>query len=237
MQNTIQQIALGRLVAHPDNPNKMSGGTFAKLVRNIERSGRYEPLIVRPFRGRKGKFQIINGHHRLKALEKLGRDKADVIVWDVDDEQTDILLATLNRLKGSDEPAKKIALLKRLTEKTTARQLGKLLPQTPGQIKRLIELKMPRVPVKVKKSDFAKPLYFFVDGRQQEVIQKALAFARRNGQAKQNEKKAPHKGPWGPEAFSGTKAKQNAEALAEIARHFLETAVQGGDVSISPDEE
>jgi ParB-like chromosome segregation protein Spo0J len=223
---------LGKLIAHPDNPNKMSGSTFAKLVRNIERSGRYEPLIVRPFRRRKGKFQIINGHHRLKALEKLGRDKADVIVWDVDDEQTDILLATLNRLKGSDELAKKIALLKRLTEKTAARQLGKLLPQTPGQIKRLIELKMPKAPVKVKKSSFAKPLFFFVDGRQQEVIQKALTLARRNGKskAKQNEKKAP-------DPFSRTKAKQNAEALAEIARHFIETAVQGGNVSISPDEE
>ena len=93
MQNTIQQIALYKLVAHPDNPNKMSVSTFAKLVRNIERTGRYEPLIVRRYRKRKGRFQIINGHHRFKAIKKLGHKSVDAIVWDVDDEQTDILLA------------------------------------------------------------------------------------------------------------------------------------------------
>jgi ParB family chromosome partitioning protein len=118
----------------------MSGSTFAKLVRNIERTGRYEPLIVRPYRRKKGRFQIINGHHRLEAIKKLGKRKAEVIVWDVDDEQTDILLATLNRLSGSDIVAKKIALLKRLTGKMNARQLGRLLPQTPGQIKKLTAL-------------------------------------------------------------------------------------------------
>jgi len=212
MQNNIQQIALNRLVAHPDNPNKMSGSTFAKLVRNIERTGRYEPLIVRPYRPRlrlapprrekRGRFQIINGHHRFEALKKLGHDKADVIVWDVDDEQTDILLATLNRLSGSDVLAKKIELLKRLTEKMNARQLGKLLPQTPGQIKRLIDLKMPKAPAKALPETLANAMVFFVSDEQKKVIEDALLLA---GQA------------------SPTRAATNAAALTRIARHFLDT--------------
>ena len=49
-RSTIQSIALDGLIAHPDNPNRMSSGNFAKLVRNIEQTGRYEPLIVRPYR-------------------------------------------------------------------------------------------------------------------------------------------------------------------------------------------
>ena len=177
VESRIQSVALGKLIAHRDNPNKMSSSTFAKLLRNIERSGRYEPLIVRPYRKRKGRFQIINGHHRLKAIRELGHKKADVIVWDVDDEQTDILLATLNRLSGSDELAKRIALLKRLTAKTAARQLGKLLPQTPGQIKRLLELKMPKAPARAGTHAFANPLVFFVNGKQKEVIEAALLHA------------------------------------------------------------
>jgi len=201
MQNTIQQIALYKLVAHPDNPNKMTGSTFAKLVRNIERTGRYEPLIVRRYRKRKGRFQIINGHHRFKALRKLGKRNADVIVWDVDDEQTDILLATLNRLSGSDVLAKKIALLKRLTDKMNARQLGKLLPQTPGQIKRLIDLKMPKAPAAA--GSFANPLVFFVNDKQQGAIETAMSLARQGQDAK-------------------TKAARNAAALTMIAEHFLE---------------
>lgn len=208
MENKIQSIALGKLVAHRDNPNRMSSSTFAKLVRNIKLSGRYEPLIVRPYRKRKGRFQIINGHHRLKAIRELGHKKADVIVWDVDDEQTDILLVTLNRLNGSDDLAKRIALLKRLTEKTAARQLARLLPQTPGQIKKLIELKMPKAPARTGARTFANPLVFFVSGKQKEVIETALSQA---GQGK-----------------AATKAARNAAALTVIAQHFIETTNCGG---------
>jgi hypothetical protein len=50
MANVIRSIGLDKLVAHPDNPNKMSKANLAKLVRNIERTSRYEPLIVRPCR-------------------------------------------------------------------------------------------------------------------------------------------------------------------------------------------
>jgi len=62
MADSIQSIPLSKLVDHPDNPNHMSSSTFAKLVRNIERTGRYEPIVVRPLDRRKKSFQIINGH-------------------------------------------------------------------------------------------------------------------------------------------------------------------------------
>ena len=202
MESRIRQVALNRLVAHPDNPNKMSGSTFAKLVRNIERTGRYEPLIVRAYRKRKGRFQIINGHHRLEAIKKLGHKTAAAIVWDVDDEQTDILLATLNRLSGSDVLAKKIALFKRLTEKMNARQLGRLLPQTPGQIKKLIDLKMPKAPAKALPETLANAMVFFVSDEQKKVVEDALSLAM------------------------PTRPATNAAALTAIARHFLDTASQ-----------
>jgi len=174
MANSIQSIPLDKLVEHPDNPNRMSSSTLAKLVRNIKRTGRYEPLIVRPHPKRKRRFEIINGHHRCRALRQLGFDKADVIVWDVDDEQADIYLATLNRLSGSDQLAGKIALLKRLTEKMNARRLGRLLPQTPGQIKRLINLRPhgPLAPKGARPSarHMANPMVFFVADEQKATI-------------------------------------------------------------------
>jgi ParB-like chromosome segregation protein Spo0J len=46
-ESKIKSIALSKLVAHPDNPNVMSEATFRKLVRNIERTGLYEPIVVR----------------------------------------------------------------------------------------------------------------------------------------------------------------------------------------------
>ena len=179
MGNSVHQIALEKLNAHPDNPNQQSKVNFGRLVRNIERTGRYEPLIVRPDAKRAGRYQIINGHHRCGALTKLGYDKADCIVWDVDDEQTDVLLATLNRLCGRDDAGKKMRLLKRLTKKTGAAELSKLLPQTTKQIESLVSLKKPGAPAKIAKDCFARAMVFFLTEEQHQIVGKALLKAQR----------------------------------------------------------
>ncbi|MCX5634732.1 MAG: ParB N-terminal domain-containing protein [Planctomycetota bacterium] len=199
MKNVIQSISLDRLIAHPDNPNRMSKGNFSKLVRNIERTSLYEPLTVR----RHGEnFQIINGHHRLEALKKLGYAAAECVVWDVDDEHVDILLATLNRHCGSDILDKKLILLRRLNEKMQVRELSRLLPLTGKQIERLANLKLPALPVKAGGMCFAVPLVFFVNESQQRIIEEALSKA----QGTEKEK---------------TKAQRRSEALTKIAEKYL----------------
>jgi ParB/RepB/Spo0J family partition protein len=199
MENVVQAIQLNKLVAHPDNPNKQSKINFAKLVRNIEMTGKYEPLVVRPHPKRKGYFQLINGHHRCKALEQLGYKKANVIVWDVDDKQTDILLATLNRLGGNDELNKKLTLLKRLNETFKTKELGRLLPQTSKQIEQLMNLKVPMAPA-ANTGNFLNPLVFFVTDEQKRIIEEALSSA-------EDENDRP-------------KAVRRAEALVRMAQSF-----------------
>jgi hypothetical protein len=203
MANKVRAIALEKLIAHPANPNRMSDATFGKLVRNMERTGRYEPMVVRPHPEREGYFQIINGHHRYSALAKLDYKAADCVVWDIDDEEADILLATLNRLCGSDELGKKLELLKRLNKSMESRELAKLVPQTARQIERLTNLKMPSRPAEAR--GFSNPLIFFVNDAQQGTIEKALSSAERT----QNEK---------------TRAARRAAALARIAGEFLSAA-------------
>ena len=203
-ESTIKSIALSKLIAHPDNPNVMSEATFRKLVRNIERTGLYEPIVVRPHPKEKGRFQIINGHHRVKALEKLGRKVANCVVWEVNDEETSVLLATLNRLAGSDVPAKKIELLKELTKQMATAQLAKLLPQTAKQIERLTNLKLNPVPIKADAEQFAIPLVFFVTKQQQEIIEKAISCIEHRASC-----------------IEMTKAQRRASAITEIAQRFL----------------
>ena len=207
MTNSVQSIALEKLVAHPDNPNQESGATFGKLVRNIKRTGRYEPIVVRPHPEREDHFQIINGHHRHLALAKLGHKTADCVVWDIDDEQTDILLATLNRLGGTDELNKKLELLKRLNKKMESGELAKLLPQTAKQIERLTNLKMPSMPAEAK--SFSNPMVFFVNDAQQETIENALSLAQES------------RSEIAKVACAKTKAAKRAAALADIAGEFL----------------
>jgi hypothetical protein len=177
MSARIKRIALDKLVPHPGNPNRMSRANFDKLVRNIERTGRYEPLVVRPCPGRRGFFQIINGHHRCEALRQLGHETAEAVVWNVDDEQTDILLATLNRLQGRDTLDKKLALLQRLSVTIEVRKLAKLLPQTRGQLDRLVNAKPLARGISGKPGVFAIPMVFFVDPRQEHTIEEAISRA------------------------------------------------------------
>jgi ParB/RepB/Spo0J family partition protein len=206
-EGKIKQIALSKLTAHPDNPNVMSDVMFRKLVRNIERTGLYEPIVVRRHPEKEGGFQIINGHHRVKALEQLGHKEADCVVWEVNDEETAILLATLNRLGGSDIPAKKIELLRKLTERMQTAQLAKLLPQTAKQIERLTNLKLNIVPVKLNADSFAVPLVFFVTKEQQEIIERTMKETLRSHSFAQNDKP--------------TKAQCRAEAITAIAEQYL----------------
>ncbi len=203
MANSIRSIALDKLVAHSASANRQSKLTFGKLVRNIERSGLYEPLVVRPYRGREGYFEIINGRHRWRALGELGYKKADCIVWEVDDEEAEILLSTLNRLGGADELGKKQALLRRLNKRRESAELGKLLPQTARQIERLVNMERPGAAVKAKAASFANPVVFFVDDGQQQIIEKAISSANDSG-------------------GKMTKAGKRAAGLARIAKYFLE---------------
>ena len=205
MSEPIKSIALSKLTAHPDNPNVMSDATFRKLIRNIERTGLYEPIVVRPHPKEKDHFEIINGHHRVKALEQLGRKEADCVVWDVDDEQTAILLTTLNRLTGSDTPAKKIELLKKLTERMGTAQLARLLPQTAKQIERLTNLKLTVTSLKAQVEQFAIPLVFFVTKQQQEIVENALSSIE--NRISSNEM---------------TKAQRRAAGITKIASQFME---------------
>jgi ParB-like chromosome segregation protein Spo0J len=204
MSTKIRRISLERLVPHPGNPNRMSLVNFDKLVRNIEQTGRYEPLVVRPCPGRRGFFQIINGHHRCEALRKLGRKTAEAVVWNVDDEQTDILLATLNRLQGRDTLEKKLALLQRLSVTIAIRKLAKLLPQTRGQLERLVSAKPPARARPRQSKLFAIPMVFLVDETQERAIEEAMSRAA------------------GGLPDGQTRAAQRATALVRIAQRFLD---------------
>jgi ParB-like chromosome segregation protein Spo0J len=226
IENRVSKIPLEKLIAHPGNPNRMSSGTFARLVRNIERTGRYEPIIVRikdtntqslglltENAEQRTQYEIINGHHRVKALKTLGHKTADCLIWDVDDNETDILLATLNRLAGTDELDKKLALLRRLSEKTKSKELAKLIPQNARQIERLIKLKPPHA-ANIKQASFLNPLTFFVNDTQYETIRRAMSLAT---DSKNNQ----------------TKANRNATALTRISEHFITRASQRSAASQS----
>ena len=133
----IQEIAIELLSEHPENSNFMNADTARKLRRHIERTGRYEPLTVRPYPSEGNKFQVINGHNRLRVLRTLNYQMVSCVVWNLDDNQTRLYLATLNRLSGDDIPERRAMLLDKLLGTFEIDELSSLLPDNDKQLAEL----------------------------------------------------------------------------------------------------
>lgn len=127
MMAQLRMIPLSQLFAHPLNANVMSDDYMAKLIENIARSGRYPPPIVRKLAPRR--YGIVDGVQRETALRQLGFQEAVCMVWDVDDAEALVLLATLNRLEGADVPGRRARLIEALAAHESLAELAKLLPE------------------------------------------------------------------------------------------------------------
>jgi ParB/RepB/Spo0J family partition protein len=217
MNTKITRISLERLVSHPDNPNHMSRANFAKLIRGIERTGHYEPLVVRPCPDKAGYFQIINGHHRRDALRELGHETVDAVVWKTDDTQTAILLGTLNRLGGRDFLEKRLMLLRRLRRLMSIGDLAKLLPHTRGQLERLLARKPLSRESTPSPDPVSVPLVFFVTEAQQKAIEEALLLAT-DGALPDDPSDVSAPSP----VKSNSRAGRRAAALTCLANLFLD---------------
>jgi len=111
-----------------------------KLRAHIKRSGRYPFLVVRPHPTDPDKYQVLDGHHRVAILRELGHTEARCDVWDVDDREAKLLLATLNRLEGQDQPIRRAQLIHELLGDMSLDDLGGLLPETEKQLEELHSL-------------------------------------------------------------------------------------------------
>ena len=168
----IVKLRIADLIPHPLNPNKMPDGYQAKLKSHIERTGNYPALIVRLHPAEKRKFQIIDGQHRWTILQALGHKLAKCEIWDVDDSQTNILLATLNRLEGQDDPYLRGTLLADLAQQFEISQLADQLPLDAAAIRKYIQAteEPPKPAAPTAAEDMPHALIIFVTAMQREKI-------------------------------------------------------------------
>lgn len=138
-EGELQYLPLHRLHAHPSNANVMSNSRRAKLARHIAREGRYPPLIVRPHPEVPGDFQLLDGHQRCQVLRRLGQTEGLCLLWPCDDAEALTLLATLNRLEGTDDPKRRAGLVADLQRLIPAEQLTRLLPEDDRGLRKLLE--------------------------------------------------------------------------------------------------
>lgn len=203
----VEDIATELLVSHPENANHMPADVLRKLRSHLERSGRYEPLVVRPHPELPGRFQLLNGHHRLRVLKELRHNSVRCLVWDVDDNQARLYLATLNRLSGQDIPERRATLIENLLGSFGVADLAALLPEDRRQIEAIERLiraagEEPAALIETLRGDDLLPVFldFVVDQEGSRQIHLALDMFR----------------------VEHGEAIPNSEALVGLAAFFLE---------------
>ncbi|MEM9915898.1 MAG: ParB/RepB/Spo0J family partition protein [Planctomycetota bacterium] len=179
----VNELAIDRLHPHPQNSNVMPEALLAKLANHVEQTDRYPPVIVRPLPVEEssvsdsaGHYQILDGHHRVEALRRIGRVSARCVVWDVDDAEALLLLAMLNRLQGQDDPRKRAALVGRLHEHLDVKTLVAKLPEDGDRLRKLMRLNdglpTPRPPQPIGEMPVA--VHFFLLPHQRTAVERRL---------------------------------------------------------------
>ena len=187
----IESIELDKLLDHPLNANVMSVEQLLKLRRQIGRSGRYEPLVVRRHPQQEGCYELLNGHHRRRVLAQLGHERASCVVWEVSDEEALMLLATLNRLCGQDDPHLRGRLLEELGHTMDVEQLRKVLPEATEKLRKLLSLGSgPTVAAAGAVGPMPEAMTFFVTADEKAVICEGLKVIRDRLNEKRGDRKA-----------------------------------------------
>jgi len=223
---TLQWIPLEQLQPHPENSNRMPAPLMEKLKRHIQRTGLYEPLVVRPIHcelpaaagNPQCGYQILNGHHRAEVLRQLGHTHARCDVWNVSDEDALVLLATLNRLEGRDDPAARARLVAKLAGSQSPEDLARLLPEPADAVERLLALAQPPpAPLAPEAAALAqRPMTFFLTEEQHAAVTEALREATREPPL------APSEYAAGGPSQSPSPGVSRAEALERLALWYLE---------------
>ena len=78
---------------------------MAKLIDSIKENDMLMPALVRPKKD--GSYEMISGHRRKFALSQLGRKEMNVIIRDLDDDQTTILMVDSNIQRENIYPSER----------------------------------------------------------------------------------------------------------------------------------
>lgn len=101
-------LRLSELVPYDNQPFKVFMDTSMDELKNsIRNSGVLSPIIVRPYKEAKGKYEILSGHRRVKASKMIGLTEIPAVVKELDDSEAQILLVDSNLHRETLLPSEK----------------------------------------------------------------------------------------------------------------------------------
>jgi len=128
-QEGIREISISEIVPNRYQPRTVfNEEKIAELAQTIHTHGIIQPIVVREYE--QGKFEIIAGERRYRAMKKLGWEKAPVIVKEFNDAETASVALIENLQREELTPIEeaiaygKLIELHSLTQEALAQRLG-----------------------------------------------------------------------------------------------------------------
>ena len=110
-------IKLDDLKPFKDHPYKvMENESMTELTDSIKEHGILNPLLVRPLEGEDGKYEIISGHRRYAAAQKLGLKKVPCTVHFIDRDAATVMMVDSNCQRTELLPSEKAKAYKMKVE-------------------------------------------------------------------------------------------------------------------------
>ncbi len=124
------KIPIGKLIINPEivARTKIDEEYLKLLMKSLKEDGQLHPITVRPLPD--GRYEIIDGLHRVEAAKRLGWKDIEANVVSVDDLEAKFLSLKANLVRRNLEPVQEGELIYRimvkhkLTEKQVAERLG-----------------------------------------------------------------------------------------------------------------
>ncbi len=94
-----QLVDVKSIGPNPQQPRKaFSADELAELAQSIKENGLLQPLLLRPAPKAPGKYELVAGERRLRAVQKLGWKAVPAVIREVDDD-TLLILALVENLQ------------------------------------------------------------------------------------------------------------------------------------------
>jgi hypothetical protein len=206
----IQDIELARIHSDPRSSNEWTDKTFNKLKNNIELSGFVPPLVLMPHPSIENEYRLLDGHLRLAVLKACGWSKVpSVICTPRDETEVELLLVTLNSLRGTENIKKRAMLMDSLCQVIPVSDLSQLVPEDVNQIQDLLALaklefdeleKSILEQMKKAEANLPVPYHFMITAEEAQVVNAALQKAQ---------------------SFQNTKKKDLSQAFVTVCKAYL----------------
>lgn len=116
-----QMIPLENLIptyTKETNPNKMADAEFTALAALIKAEGFMQSILVSPVEGKRGKFKIIDGHHRYWACQQAQKEEILAVIKPASAALASALGLGLNRIRGDLDLSMSGAVMQSVMEST-----------------------------------------------------------------------------------------------------------------------